>query len=329
MATEPLLTACLIVRNEERNIARCLRSLEGLVDSAIVVDTGSEDSTREIACEHGALVLERPWVDCFATARNHALEAATGRWLLVCDADEELVGTDKDETRAHLEADEGLPDVLLVRMSVVYANGQEVEYLAPRMVRASAGIRFKFRVHEQLNVDCGALLSNVTLHHHGYAAADALERKEERNLRLAQLMGLESAHGLHSVARAAFSLQRWGLVVEAAQAIAKIEAPPLLISESCVLAAAAAFNLKDAPAMERFVEKSLELAPGSSDTRLVALVAAAAQYVHSIEAPGPDQRSVGLRPQVFWHNKRAALQLLRSLVHGTTSRTPVVVGEED
>lgn len=70
--------------------------------------------------------------------------------------------------------------------------------------------------------------------------------------------------------------------------------------------------------MGRFVDKALELAPGSSDSQLVALVAAAARYVHSIEAPGAGQRMVGLRPQVFWHNKNAALQLLRSLVHGTT-----------
>ncbi len=85
------LSVCMIVKNEERNLARCLDSVRGLAGELIVVDTGSTDETPRIAARYGAEVIPFDFtiVD-FAAARNHAIARASGRWILMLDADETL-----------------------------------------------------------------------------------------------------------------------------------------------------------------------------------------------------------------------------------------------
>src|SRR5262245_40712984 len=82
------LTISLIVRNEKPSLGRCLDSVQGLAEEIVVVDTGSEDGTRQIAACHGARVFDFPWCDDFAAARNETLRHATGQWVLWLDADE-------------------------------------------------------------------------------------------------------------------------------------------------------------------------------------------------------------------------------------------------
>ena len=84
----PLLSAVLIVRDEERFLPRCLESLRDLVDDIVVVDTGSSDRTPEIAEAADARVFRRPWGADFGAPRQFALEQARGRWVLQVDADE-------------------------------------------------------------------------------------------------------------------------------------------------------------------------------------------------------------------------------------------------
>ncbi len=87
----PALSLCMIVRNEERNLPACLASVRPLSPEIVIVDTGSTDATPRIAADHGASVFafDFSFVD-FAAARNHGLTRATGRWILVLDADETL-----------------------------------------------------------------------------------------------------------------------------------------------------------------------------------------------------------------------------------------------
>src|SRR5580698_559589 len=87
----PALSLCMIAKNEERNLARCLDSVRGLAGELIVVDTGSTDATPYIAAGFGAQVIPFDFtrVD-FAAARNQAIVRAAGRWILMLDSDEIL-----------------------------------------------------------------------------------------------------------------------------------------------------------------------------------------------------------------------------------------------
>src|SRR5689334_22423544 len=80
----------MIVKNEAKTIAACLRSVSGVVSQTVIADTGSIDGTGTIARQLGAQVIEIPWADHFAEARNAALRLMETDWVLVLDADEEL-----------------------------------------------------------------------------------------------------------------------------------------------------------------------------------------------------------------------------------------------
>lgn len=88
---EPPLSLCMIVKDEERNLAKCLDSVRALSPQIVIADTGSADRTVEIARQYGAYVFSFSFerVD-FASARNQTLARATGRWILMLDADEVL-----------------------------------------------------------------------------------------------------------------------------------------------------------------------------------------------------------------------------------------------
>src|SRR5262249_7770815 len=99
---KPRLSVCLITRDEEAFLARCLNSIRSVADQIVVVDTGSQDRTIQIAQQFGAEVYHFPWCDDFAAARNTALEHATGDWVLILDADEELIPQAKPALLAEL-----------------------------------------------------------------------------------------------------------------------------------------------------------------------------------------------------------------------------------
>jgi glycosyltransferase involved in cell wall biosynthesis len=96
------ISVCIIVKNEEKNIAGCLHSLKPLVDEMIVVETGSTDRTKEIAIAFGAKVFDFTWTGDFSEARNFSLSKASGDWILVMDADEIIAPFDQDVLREML-----------------------------------------------------------------------------------------------------------------------------------------------------------------------------------------------------------------------------------
>jgi Glycosyl transferase family 2 len=93
-ATGLTLSLCMIVRDEEEMLPRCLAAVAPAVDEIIVVDTGSQDRTIEIAESFGACVIEFEWTGSLAEARNVSFDAATGDWIMYLDADEVLVSDD-------------------------------------------------------------------------------------------------------------------------------------------------------------------------------------------------------------------------------------------
>lgn len=151
----PLLSACLIVKNEAHCLAQCLDSLLGLVDELIVVDTGSTDDTISIAQHYNAKIFTYPWNDHFAEARNFALKQATGQFILSIDADETLDPASANKIHRYLQ-DSRLRNQSFVLNFKVCSNDQRPMYkraLFPNLPQ----IRWAGRVHEILISDEGFL----------------------------------------------------------------------------------------------------------------------------------------------------------------------------
>lgn len=153
---DPRISACLIVKNEQRFLDGCLSSLQGLVDEIVVVDTGSTDASIDIARGHGARVIEYAWHDDFAAARNVGLAAASGEWLLYIDADERLVETAREDLREGLSA----PDVFCARLIFRVASNRTL-YREYRLIRNDPRLRFKGAIHETMRPDLHVLQRDI------------------------------------------------------------------------------------------------------------------------------------------------------------------------
>ncbi|WP_338441370.1 glycosyltransferase [Synechococcus elongatus IITB4] len=139
------VSLCMIVRDEAELLPRCLASVKDQVDELIVLDTGSRDRTPEIATEAGAKLLHTDWADDFSAARNQAIAAATGDWILVLDADEELIPDAWTELRPQLDQPEALAFTVLREETQA---GQVPYSRLSRLFRNRLEIRFQRPYHE-------------------------------------------------------------------------------------------------------------------------------------------------------------------------------------
>lgn len=160
----PSLSACMIVKNEERFIARCLQSIKNAVDEIVIVDTGSTDSTVEIAQSFGAKVYHHPWRNDFSEARNNSLHHASGEWVLYIDADETL--EQKDIPLLHELLNNDSYNAIFAAIYSELPDGCSKHYYTRIFRRKKA--RFKGIVHEQLICDGNLKQSEIRLYHSGY-----------------------------------------------------------------------------------------------------------------------------------------------------------------
>jgi tetratricopeptide (TPR) repeat protein len=184
----PRLSLCMIMKDEEEHLPRCLESVQGVVDEIVIVDTGSTDRSVEIALGYGARVLHEDWKGDFAAPRNTAIDAASGDWILVLDADEELVD---GERLLPLLRD---PDVEGYCLREVNFIGDEVGIEAVvnsafRLFRNRPEYRYEGALHEQVmgKVDpVGGVTTRfvgIEIRHYGYLEhTSRARRKTDRNM---------------------------------------------------------------------------------------------------------------------------------------------------
>lgn len=161
------ISLCMIIRDEEKSLRRCLSSVQHIVDEIIIVDTGSKDRSKEIASELGAKVYDFTWIDDFAAARNYAFSKATAQYILWLDADD--VVKEEDQHR-FLRLKETLsPDVQTVTMPYHLsfdAKGNVTTSLRRnRLVRRDCQFKWIGAVHEYLEVWGKSLASDVCITH--------------------------------------------------------------------------------------------------------------------------------------------------------------------
>lgn len=188
-AKKNTLSICMIVKNEEKNLVKCLKSIRDVADEIIIVDTGSSDKTKDIANVFGAKVFDFPWTGDFSAARNESLKQATGDWIFVLDADEVISSLDLNQLRKEIQR-AAKPAAYIVRtrnytniVSVVGWTANTGEYPEEtsigwvksdkiRLYTRRKNILFTNPVHELLEnsikqAKVPVLKSKVIVHHYG------------------------------------------------------------------------------------------------------------------------------------------------------------------
>ena len=163
------ISLCMIVKNEEDCLKRCLDSLKGIVDEMIVVDTGSTDRTKEIAKECGARVEDFTWTGDFSEARNFAFSKASCDYIYSADADEEL---DEDNRERFMQLKKDLSELDIDIVQMYYCNQLEFRTvynfdreLRPKLFKRVRYFVWEDPIHEQVILDPVICNSDVEIIH--------------------------------------------------------------------------------------------------------------------------------------------------------------------
>jgi len=180
----PLLSLCMIVKNEEKNIGECLKSAQGLADEIIVTDTGSSDNTIEIAKNYGAKIEHFKWTKDFSAARNYSISKATSRWIIWLDADDRLPENTVVEFRKILGKEQ--PNKVFY---FEICDGKGTRFLQIRAFPNKEEIKFEGRIHEQIlpsirKLGLAEIQLSLEITHTGYDDPELLKKKQRRNLEL-------------------------------------------------------------------------------------------------------------------------------------------------
>ncbi|MCU6708923.1 glycosyltransferase [Paenibacillus sp. J5C_2022] len=161
------ISLCMIVRNEEDSLGRCLASAKDVVDEIVVVDTGSTDRTKEIAASFGAVIYDFEWIDDFGAARNYCFQQATRSFILWLDADDVIEADDRQRLK-ELKQKEDFPyDSVTMKYHLTFDEEGEPLFSLRRnrLVRRSCGFRWHGPVHEYLAVAGRIYHSDVAVTH--------------------------------------------------------------------------------------------------------------------------------------------------------------------
>ena len=175
------ISLCMIVKNEEDVLARCLDSVQDLVDELVIVDTGSTDATRAIAARYTDKLFDFPWNDDFAAARNFAFAQATCDYCMWLDADDVL---EEPHRQAFAQLKETLGpgiDAVMMRYNTGFDDQGNVtfSYYRERIVRNHGGMVWRGAVHEVIETKGQVIYSDCAVSHRKLHPSDP-----DRNLRI-------------------------------------------------------------------------------------------------------------------------------------------------
>lgn len=161
------ITLCMIVKNEENSLARCLDSVNGIADEIVIVDTGSTDRTRQIAARYTDCIYDFEWVDDFAAARNFAFDQASCEYILWLDADDVFEVQDRAKLIALKRNLDPAVDSVTMDYNLSFTAEGSVAYSLRRnrLVRRDRQFRWIGAVHEYLAVAGHLLHSDIAVTH--------------------------------------------------------------------------------------------------------------------------------------------------------------------
>lgn len=179
------ISLCMIVKNEEKLLPRCLNSVKDAVDEIIIVDTGSTDNTVEIAKSFGAKVYNFKWIDDFSAARNYSLKYAACDYILNLDADEYIDNSVK--LREDMLSGK---DYYYLKINNFRNDYDILSHKSIRLFKNNIGLLYCNKLHETLNIydnmnSLNGEHGSTIIYHTGYLEEIVKEKnKDNRNYRI-------------------------------------------------------------------------------------------------------------------------------------------------
>lgn len=157
----------MIVKNEEKVLARCLDSVKDLVDEIIIVDTGSSDKTKEIAREYTDKIYDYVWVDDFSAARNFSYSKASMDYTFWLDADDIILEEDKIKFNQLKENLDPSIDIVMMKYNATIDdfNNPTLSYYRERLTKRANNHIWKEPVHEYLELSGNIINSDICITH--------------------------------------------------------------------------------------------------------------------------------------------------------------------
>ncbi len=162
------ISVCMIVKNEEHRLAKCLDSLSGIADEIIIVDTGSMDDTKEIAARYTDKIFDFKWIDDFSAARNFAFSKAGCEYIYSADADEVIDAANQARFKQMKEI--LLPEIDIVQMKYINMMENNTTYnfrveLRPKLYKRLRTFTWTDPIHETVLLDPVIYDSEIEIQH--------------------------------------------------------------------------------------------------------------------------------------------------------------------
>lgn len=176
------ISLCMIVKNEDDVLDRCLSSVSDLVDEIIIVDTGSTDKTKEIAQKYTDKIYTFPWIHDFSAARNFSYSKATKEYILWIDADEVIYEKDREKFKKLKETlDDSVDSVTMINNEAYDDDGNVTfSFRRNRLVKRERNFKWKGACHNLLLVSGNIINSDVGIAH------KKLKERTDRTLKMFQ-----------------------------------------------------------------------------------------------------------------------------------------------
>ena len=161
------VSLCMIVKNEEDVIARCLNSVKDIVDEIIIVDTGSTDNTKEIAKGFTNKIFDFNWINDFSAARNHSFSKATMDYILWLDADDVILEEDRTKFKQLKKNLDPTVDIVMMKYNVGFdAQGNaNFSFFRERLSKSAGNYLWYEPVHEYLQISGNIIKADICITH--------------------------------------------------------------------------------------------------------------------------------------------------------------------